>query len=208
MYILKNQDKPVAMFSSYDTMFGQEYRMDKTYARLPYGFSDLNDWMENRKASKHNAHLAKLMADCGCNTVEGFIRLTHAASMNDTLEIERFAPVFDFNLALLPYVMQDEFSEIDTVLSRYAPVIGNDFTQTGHSMLTSSIRADLINLKGFEFSYRGDEKFTEKRIKALEMIINRQIEGILKKEPLLTHEVFAMKNGKIQDKLNRVFEAE
>lgn len=390
MYLLMNKENPVAAFSVQETMFGREYRIESISGRLPYGFSNLNDWIENRKASKHNAHLAKLMADCGCDTAEGFIKFTHAASMNDTfwiktetepvtwdqvslfrnefnetvsklafeggglygigfsttspelttdgtfrkcwkreedgiylykrgsdgaantgmepysevlaselasclctesvsyqltklngktcskcrlftdetygyvpiykcfdtrnispgdmfqfytehgfeeqfrrmvvcdaltfnidrhagnhgilvkndtLEIERFAPVFDFNLALLPYVMQDEFSDISSVLLRYSPVIGDDFTRIGQTMLTPSIRTDLINLKGFHFSYRGDSKFTKARIKALEEIVNLQIDGILRKEPLLTKQVFAQ-SPKKQKTINRVFEAD
>ena len=87
--------------------------------------------------------------------------------------------------------MQDEFSDISSVLLRYSPVIGDDFTRIGQTMLTPSIRTDLINLKGFHFSYRGDSKFTKARIKALEEIVNLQIDGILRKEPLLTKQVFA-----------------
>ena len=88
MYLLMNKENPVAAFSVQETMFGREYRIESTSGRLPYGFSNLNDWIENRKASKHNAHLAKLMADCGCDTAEGFIKFTHAASMNDTFWIK------------------------------------------------------------------------------------------------------------------------
>lgn len=50
---------------------------------LPIGKFEINGWLEDRKAFKHNHHLKRLMIDCGCETTEGFIRITHAASIND-----------------------------------------------------------------------------------------------------------------------------
>ena len=51
-------------------------------AILPAGRFEINEWLEDRKAFKHNHHLKRLMEDCGCETTEGFIRITHAASIN------------------------------------------------------------------------------------------------------------------------------
>ncbi len=57
-------------------------------------------------------------------------------------------------------------------------------------MLTSSIRADLISLKGFRFSFRGDESFPAWRVKILEEMVNKQIEALLRKDILYTKDVF------------------
>lgn len=54
-----------------------------------------------------------------------------------------------------------------------APRIGDDFTRIGQAVMTSEIRRDLINLKGFEFSFRGDERFSEIRVKILERLVNQ-----------------------------------
>lgn len=109
---------------------------------------------------------------------------------NDTLQPLAMAPVFDLNLSLLPYVEKDEFSHIGDKMLEYGPRIGEYFTRTGQRFLTSGIRKDLINLKDFEFSFRGDEKFDPERVKIIEKIVNKQINAILSKELLYTKDVF------------------
>lgn len=109
---------------------------------------------------------------------------------NDTLESVKMAPVFDFNLSMLPYVLMNEFHDIGSKLLEYGPRLGEDFTRTAQLVLTSEIRSDLVSLKGFQFSFRGDDKFSEERVKSMEEIINRQIEGILDKNIMHTKDVF------------------
>lgn len=43
-----------------------------------------NFLLEDRKAYKHNHHLRQLMIDCGCEAAEGVIKVTRAASINDS----------------------------------------------------------------------------------------------------------------------------
>ena len=50
----------------------------------PFGYRDLTDFLEQRKAPKHRAHIAELLKEYGCDTLEGFLRVTHALSLNDT----------------------------------------------------------------------------------------------------------------------------
>ena len=85
---------------------------------------------------------------------------------------------------------QEEFSKIGQKLLDYGPRIGNDFLRTGQEVMTSEIRADLINLTGFEFTFRGDEKFSPERVKWLEQLINRQLHGLLRQEVLYTKDIF------------------
>lgn len=109
---------------------------------------------------------------------------------NETKEILRISPVFDLNLSLLPYVMNDEFSSIGDKMLQYGPRIGEDFTRIGQLSLTTEIRRNLINIKGFEFTFRGDDKFSPERVKFLEMMIEKQIEALLSREKLFTKDVF------------------
>lgn len=109
---------------------------------------------------------------------------------NDTQDPIRMAPVFDLNLSMLPYVEQEDFSYIGDKLEEYGPRIGDDFTRIGQQALTSDIRAGLIGLKGFKFSFRGDDRFPSWRVKAMEELVNRQIEAVLSKEILHTRDVF------------------
>ncbi len=91
MYLLMNKDtnvaafdkKPVTDFSD-EVLFYEVERMGK----LPFGFDDINTWLDGRKSSKHNAHLQKIMRQMGCDDNEGFIRATHAATINDTFWIK------------------------------------------------------------------------------------------------------------------------
>ena len=61
----------------------------KISGKLPLGLQSPASWIENRKASKHNRHLQDLMKRCGCDTLSGFIDVTHAASVNDTFWVKK-----------------------------------------------------------------------------------------------------------------------
>lgn len=109
---------------------------------------------------------------------------------NDTQKPLGIAPNFDFNLSMLPYVTEEEFERIGTKLLDCSPALGNDFTRTGQEMLTSEIRRELINIQGFRFSFRGNREFGPARVQALENMVDRQIQAILKGEILYTRDVF------------------
>lgn len=109
---------------------------------------------------------------------------------NDTLEPISMAPVFDLNLAMLPYVEQQDFENLGRYMMKIDPCIGGDFVRIGQELLTPEIRSDLTGLRGFRFQYRGCEKFPEERVKVLEQIVNKQIEAVLSKEVLYTKDVF------------------
>lgn len=83
-YQLMNKDRIVADISLEPGLLGSRYVLGEVRGPLPAGFRELNRWLENRKASKHNAHLRRIMTEMGCERTEGFLRLTHAASINDT----------------------------------------------------------------------------------------------------------------------------
>ena len=375
MYILMNKNQEVGQFTLIHGAMGDTYQfIHSTDAPLPIGFQYIESWLENRKASKHNSHLRKIMKECGCDTAEGFIKVTHAASINDTFWVKsgnenvsweqisfyrnpfdetvsrlafeglglygakfsatapelstegsfrkcwirepngdiflykrgssgarnaglepycevlaaelaqhilgadavpyelvhlhgelaskcplftneeygyvpssrfdinhsspnalikfyenlgsedmfrkmivldsltfnvdrhagnhgvlvnndtqipiRMAPIFDFNMAMLPYIEKEDMLHIGNKLEEYGPRIGDDFTRIGQIAMTPQIRASLISLKGFTFDFRGDETFTLDRIKFLEMLVNKQIEALLSKELLYTKDVF------------------
>ena len=88
-YYLMNKNAEVGTFELRHGTFGDEFRFEYTgQSPLPIGFDYIEKWIENRKASKHNTHLKQIMADCGCDKTEGFIKITHAASINDTFWIK------------------------------------------------------------------------------------------------------------------------
>lgn len=109
---------------------------------------------------------------------------------NNTQKPLGIAPNFDFNLSMLPYVTKEEFEQIGTKLLDYGPAIGNDFTRIGQEMLTSEIRRELINLQGFQFTFRGNKDFEPSRVRILETMVNKQIQAILSGDVLHTKDVF------------------
>lgn len=118
---------------------------------------------------------------------------------NDTQTPVKMAPVFDMNLSMLPYIEREDVDRIGDALERYTPMIGTDFTRVAQTVLTPELRSILISLKGFEFSFRGDERFSEHRVKFMESLINRQIEAILSQEKLYTKDVFIPETRAKQD---------
>ncbi len=91
MYYLMNKDNIAAEFSAdskSEFSDNVSFSTHRIIGKLPIGFDSINSWIEGRKASKHNAHLKSLMRSMNCDDSEGFIRTTHAASINDTFWIK------------------------------------------------------------------------------------------------------------------------
>lgn len=89
MYYLMNKDNIVAKFEKSDDILDNEFHMiDSEQNKMPLGFEDINIWLERRQAAKHREHLKKLMAECGCLSSEGFVRVTHATSLNDSFWVK------------------------------------------------------------------------------------------------------------------------
>lgn len=87
MYYLMNKNNIAATFDAKPhTEFTESasFVLKQTYGLLPIGFKDINAWLDGRKASKHNYHLQAIMKQLGCDSNEGFIQMTHAATINDT----------------------------------------------------------------------------------------------------------------------------
>lgn len=109
---------------------------------------------------------------------------------NETLEIVKMSPVFDLNISLLPYVMEEEFLNIGDKLFEYAPKLGEDFTRIGQMGMNDVLRDRVKDMKDFSFSFRGDDVFTPERVKVIEDVVRRQAEAILSKDKLYTKDVF------------------
>lgn len=89
MYELMNKDHVVAHIETKKGLFSTEYKTGQVFDRMPFGSKDIEKWLENRKASKHNRRLRELMVACGCEKTEGYIRITHAATLNDTFWVRK-----------------------------------------------------------------------------------------------------------------------
>lgn len=72
---------------------------------------------------------------------------------NRTGDVLGMAPLFDQNMALLPYLM--EHDDFDEYFAHQGPKIGGGFVTVARALLTPSIRAKLINLKDFVYEDPG-----------------------------------------------------
>lgn len=85
-YLLLNKDSVWLEFhceqNEYLETTAQE---DRWHTSLrPFGYANLTDFLERRKAPKHRAHIAQLLREYGCDTLEGYLDVTHALTLNDT----------------------------------------------------------------------------------------------------------------------------
>ena len=74
------------------------------------------------------------------------------------------APVFDLNLTLIPYLNEEDLRHFDAKPPDYKPKIGDDFIRMGQQALTPAIRETLNGLRGFRFSFRGNDDFSPERV--------------------------------------------
>ena len=89
-YILMNKDVPCAPFSCEQDEFGEKSAvLREWYTDLrPIGLQSLTAWLEKRRAPKRRKHMEQLLEQYGCVGLEGFLRVTHALSLNDTFWVK------------------------------------------------------------------------------------------------------------------------
>lgn len=87
LYLLMNKDKKIATISCRRNAYDEPiFELDAWHSELrPIGFTDMTAFIESRRAPKHRAHIEELLRQYGCSDLEGFVRVTHALSLNDTL---------------------------------------------------------------------------------------------------------------------------
>ena len=88
-YFLMNKNENVALIQKTES-FGTEYfSVKKQYEEYtPYGFQDMNTWLEGRQAAKRRKSIAKLMKEVGIYSRSGFIAMTKCTSLTDTFWVK------------------------------------------------------------------------------------------------------------------------
>ncbi len=86
-----NRDEPVLLFvcerNEFDEPEFTEIEWLSDYR--PIGYGKLYDYLARRQAPKHRRHIKELLERYGCDDLEGFIRVTHALSLNDTFWVRQ-----------------------------------------------------------------------------------------------------------------------
>lgn len=90
MYYLLNKDTVIAYFDIVGTG-NLEYiniiKYDKT--KIPFWINDLTTFISYRKAPKHREHIEQLLKKCNCDTLSGYLDVSHALSLNDTFWVKK-----------------------------------------------------------------------------------------------------------------------
>ena len=160
-YILMNKDEPWALFSCIQDEFGEESAvLNEWYTELrPLGLQSLTAWLEKRKAPKHRKHIEQLLEQYGCIGLEGFLRVTHALSLNDTFWVKEESETLGWDKVSLyrnefdALIAQAAFSGVISVesLSSTSPEFGTDgyYANAGCVRLTAFIctRAAVIPMR-------------------------------------------------------------
>ena len=81
-----NANAPVLRFSCARDEYGEAIVQEKDWLSTvrPLGYRNLQSFLERRRAPKHRKHIDRLLQEYGCQDLEGFLRVTHAVSLNDT----------------------------------------------------------------------------------------------------------------------------
>lgn len=90
-WILLNKDVPLLEFSTQADEFGDVTAQEKAWLSplRPIGYMSLQDFLEGRRAPKHRKHIEQLLAQYGCHTLDGFLQVSHALSLNDTFWVKQ-----------------------------------------------------------------------------------------------------------------------
>ena len=95
---------------------------------------------------------------------------------NETGEVLELAPLFDHNMACLPYLMETD--NFDEYLRQIGPKIGTDFVKIAKTLITPEIRAKLIDIKDFEYEDPGFD-YPKWKLDAVNKLKEVQIKAIL-----------------------------
>lgn len=89
-WLLMNRDVPLLRFYSFTDPYGDTQVEEKTWLSplRPLGYPGLRAFLTRRRAPARRRHMGRILEDCGCRTLEGFLRVTHAASLNDTFWVK------------------------------------------------------------------------------------------------------------------------
>lgn len=98
---------------------------------------------------------------------------------NDTLQVQKMAPVFDNNRSLLFDLDNDQLKNTDWCIRHCSPRLGSDFIATARGLLTDSIRADLEKLRAFRFTGHPVLSIDPERLERLDSILQFQLDKIL-----------------------------
>jgi len=109
MYYLMNKNVPLLSFHMEKGIVSTIAVCDKMLNDIRIPSFDLNTWLASRNYAKHKEHLTNWTKEWGIDTIEGFIEVTHALSLNDTLWVKKAESELSWDCINL---YDNEFSDI------------------------------------------------------------------------------------------------
>lgn len=104
---------------------------------LPVGFSDIQSWLERRNFAKHKEHLQKWLKEWQIDHLEGFIRITHGLSLNDSFWVR-------------PEKASLHWSEINLYTNDFSDIVSRTAFETGlHGLKLSSTSPEFTSEGSF-----------------------------------------------------------
>ncbi len=90
LYQLMNKDVVVATYEEEQRLVDYRYvEVSREADYLPYGFIDINDWIDGRQIAKHRVSIERLMRELGLTTRHDFIGTARCLSLTDTFWMKR-----------------------------------------------------------------------------------------------------------------------
>lgn len=90
LYQLMNKNTVVATYKEEKRIDDFRYtEVERIDPYLPYGFIDINDWIDGRAIAKHRTSIKKLMRELGLTTRHDFIGMIRCLSLTDTFWMKR-----------------------------------------------------------------------------------------------------------------------
>lgn len=135
-YMLLNKDTCMLRFFCTRNEFEEPEFHEEIWLteHRPIGYSALTAFLERRKAPKHRRHIQALLERFGCDDLEGFLKVTHALSLNDTFWVREVGSTLtwddvslfrnEFDQLISEAAFDGTWSESD--LSSTSPEFGTD----------------------------------------------------------------------------------
>lgn len=152
-FYLMNKDQRVLTFrmekNEFDEVTFKEVKEEKGKDFIetprPIGFKDIQLWLAGRQAPKHRAHIAELLRQCGCYNLDGYLRITHALTLNDTFWVKPTDSTLKWDQVSL---YSNEFDETIARIAFEGGMYGKQFSSTSPEFGTDGAYAKCWIRKG------------------------------------------------------------
>ena len=126
-YYLMNKDVVIAKFKVIGEGELERIFIIEEYNKLPVWIGDLGRFIRNRRAPKHRENIEKLLQISGCDTISGYLNLTHALSLVDTFWVKPVDNTLEWKSVSL---FRNPFNEVIAKTAFDGGLHGRDFGTT------------------------------------------------------------------------------